>query len=345
MIRRFFKSLLRTLGAWFRRPARAPEGRLFKGSHSAFGRSFSLVQLTAGRRPYLLYLPRTYSASKRMPMLVMLHGCRQDAETFAAVTRMNGIADRDNFLVLYPEQRRLANSFRCWNWFAGSAQAGAGEAAILADMIRALADEHGVDSGRIYIAGLSAGAAMANNLAVSHADLFAACALHSGLVYGAATSSHQAIRAMRDGARGDAGEKARQAFLKSRGRTEHMPALVIQGDADEVVNPVNAEQLAEQFKVWNELLADDRQQPVRFSEHTSNSAGNHAAYAYSISDLESDGHVLVREILISGLGHAWSGGPEEHDYSDQHGPDASELICDFFAEHGLRDGAPQTNRS
>ena len=167
-------------------------------------------------------------------MVVMLHGCRQDADAFADLTRMNGIADRDNFLVLYPEQRRLANSMRCWNWYSRSAQTGAGEAAILADMIRSLADEYRVDTKRIFIAGLSAGAAMASNLSVCHADLFAACALHSGLAFGAASSSHTALQAMQEGARFDAHEMGRRAFIQARGKTGMMPAMVIHGDQDEV---------------------------------------------------------------------------------------------------------------
>ena len=339
MIIRMLKALSRKIGSLLRRSAREPRGKLFKGSHSAFGRTFALVQLTAGRRPYLLYLPKNYSADKRWPMVVMLHGCRQDAETFGGLTRMNGIADRDNFLVLYPEQRRLANSLRCWNWFSRSAQTGAGEAAILADMIRSLANEYQVDTKRIYVAGLSAGAAMANNLAVCHADLFAACALHSGLMFGAAASSQEAIKAMHDGAKHDAHETGKRAFVQSRGKTGMMPALVIHGDQDDVVNPVNAGQVVSQFAVLNELLAEESySQPEEPRERTSTNRNN-SGYAYEITDVQRGGRVVVRKIMINGLGHAWSGGPKHHHFSDPRGPNASELICDFFAEYGLRDAA------
>ena len=343
MITRMFKAITRALASLFRRAAREPQGKLFKGSHSAFGRSFSLVQLTAGRRPYLLYLPKNYSTEKRMPMIVMLHGCRQDAETFAGVTRMNGIADRDNFLVLYPEQRRLANSLRCWNWYSRSAQTGAGEAAILTDMVRSLADEYRVDTRRIYVAGLSAGAAMANNLAVCHADLFAACALHSGLAFGAATSSHEAMKAMREGARHDAHDTGKRAFIQSRGKTAEMPALVIQGDQDEVVNPANAGQVVSQFAVMNELLAEDADLQPGVPREKVSTNRNNTSYSYEITDVERGGQVLIRKIMVSGLGHAWSGGPDHYHYSDPRGPNASELICDFFAEHGLRNSASQVN--
>ena len=344
MITRLFKAIAKTLSSWFRRAAREPQGKLFKGSHSAFGRTFSLVQLTAGRRPYLLYLPKNYNPQMRLPMVVMLHGCRQDAETFGNVTRMNGIADRDNFLVLYPEQRRLANSLRCWNWFSRSAQTGAGEAAILADMIRSLSDEHQVDTKRIYVAGLSAGAAMANNLAVCHADLFAACALHSGLAFAAATSSHAALKVMREGARSDPHEMGKHAFIQSRGKTRMMPAIVIHGDKDEVVNPANAGQVVAQFAVMNELLAEDTESQPDEPREKSSINRNNSGYQYEITDVQRAGRVVIRKIMVSGLGHAWSGGPEHYHYSDPRGPNASELICNFFAEHGLRDasskGAP-----
>lgn len=341
MIRLSFKNLLKRIASWFRRPAREPEGKLFKGSHSAFGRSFALVQLTSGRRHYLLYLPKGYDAAKRLPLVVMLHGCRQDADTFARVTRMNGIADRENFLVLYPEQRRLANSLRCWNWFSRSAQTGAGEAAILADMVRSIVEEHSVDIERVYVAGLSAGAAMANNLAVCHAELFAACALHSGVPFAVATSSHEAIKAMRDGARHNAHETGKRAFVQSRGKTDEVPALVIQGDADEVVNPLNAGQIAAQFAVLNELLSEhSRSQHGAPREKISNNR-NGSTYGYETTDILRGGRILIRKILVSGLGHAWSGGPEGYQYSDPHGPNASELICDFFAEHGLRETSSQ----
>jgi len=342
LIARIFKAIAKTLASWFRRGAREPRGKLFKGSHSAFGRTFALVQLTSGRRPYLLYLPKSYTTDRLWPMVVMLHGCRQDAETFGGLTRMNGIADRDNFVVLYPEQRRLANSLRCWNWFARSAQTGAGEAAILADMIRSLAEEHHVDPKRIYIAGLSAGAAMANNLAVCHADLFAACALHSGLAFGAATSSHTALKAMQEGARSDVHDMGKRAFIQSRGKTEMMPAIVIHGDKDEVVSLVNAEQVVAQFAVMNELLAEEAHPEPDEPHERSRTDRFNSGYRYEVSDVHRAGQVVVRKVIVSGLGHAWSGGPSQYQFSDPRGPNASELICDFFAEHGLRESSSMT---
>jgi len=336
VIKRFFSPLLRKIGSWFRRGAREPQGRLFKGTHSAFGRTFALVQLTSGRRPYLLYQPKNYTVGKRWPLVVMLHGCRQDADGFAHLTRMNGIADRDNFLVLYPEQRRLANSMRCWNWYSRSAQTGAGEAAILADMIRALAEEYQVDANRIFIAGLSAGAAMAANLAICHANLFAACALHSGMAFGAATSSHSALQAMQDGARFDAHEMGKRAYIQARGKTVMMPAMVIQGDEDDVVNPVNAMQIVDQFAVMNELLAEDAQaQPGEIQQKSRTDRFN-SGHRYEMTDIRRSGHTVIRRVIVSGLGHAWSGGPDRFPFSDAKGPNASELICDFFAEYGLR---------
>lgn len=337
MIVRMFKGIRRTVSALLRPAVQAPQGKLFKGSHSAFGRTFSLVQLTAGRRPYLLYLPKHYNPAIRLPMVVMMHGCKQDAHTFAEATRMNGLADRDQFVVLYPEQRRLANLHRCWNWSSRSSQDGAGEAAILCDMIRSLATEYNVDATRIYIAGLSAGAAMAANLAIGHADLIAACALHSGLMFQAATSTGEALNAMRNGSRRDPQDAGKQAFAIARGKTDAIPALVIHGDQDDIVNPLNADQIVVQFDVLNELLAANahaKRLVVRTSTNRSD-----GGYQYETADYLRAERLLIRKVMISGMGHAWSGGVAEIPFNDPYGPNASEIICDFFAEHGLRESS------
>jgi poly(hydroxyalkanoate) depolymerase family esterase len=231
---------------------------------------------------------------------------------------------------------------RCWNWFSRSAQDGAGEAAILCDMIRSLASEHNVDATRIYVAGLSAGAAMAANLAISHADLFAACALHSGLMFQAATSTGEALNAMRKGSRLDPQQSGARAFAIARGKTDAMPALVIHGDSDDVVSPVNADQIVSQFEVLNEMLAaEEDNKPGRLVVRTSTkrSAGG---YQYEISSYLRGGHLLIRKVNISGMGHAWSGGVADYPYNDPSGPNASEIICDFFAEHGLRNVSLQS---
>ncbi len=256
---------------------------------------------------------------------------------FADATRLNGLADRDEFIVLYPEQRRLANVHRCWNWFSRSAQDGAGEAAILCDMIRSLASEYNVDATRIYIAGLSAGAAMAINLAISHADLIAACALHSGLMFQAATSTGEALTAMRNGSRHDPQESGRRAFAIARGQADAMPALVIHGDRDDIVNPVNADQIVSQFEVLNELLAKEANGQVErlvVRASTNRSARGYKAETSNYLRAES---LLIQKVMISGLGHAWSGGSADYPYNDADGPNASEIICNFFAEHGLRE--------
>jgi len=339
MIVRSFKSIRRKIAKWFRSAGQTPRGRLYSGSHSAFGRTFSIVQLTSGRRPYLLYLPENYSAAKRFPMIVMMHGCKQDAHTFAAATRMNGLADRDNFIVLYPEQRRLANAFRCWNWFSRSAQKGGGEAEILCDMVRTLANEHNVDLARIYIAGLSAGASMATNLAICHADVFAACAFHSGLMFGAATSTGEALNAMRNGSRHDPEETGRHAFAAARGKADAIPVLVIHGDCDSTVHPVNADQIVAQFEVLNSLLANETSQQVDRLQMRTGSKLSAGGYQYQTTNYLCAERLLIQKVSISGLGHAWSGGSEEYPYNDANGPSASEMICDFFAEHGLRDAS------
>lgn len=175
----------------------------------------------------------------------MLHGCKQDALTFAAGTRMNPLADQEGFLVLYPEQRRLANADRCWNWFDFSAQRAGGETALIAGMAREVTSIYAVDPGRVYIAGISAGRAMANVMVNCYGHLFAACAVHCGLIYRAAESVFEATRAMKQGSNASPQSTARQAI--ARRDFVFVPALVLHGSGDDTVHPKNEKQVVEQF--------------------------------------------------------------------------------------------------
>lgn len=283
-------------------------------------------------RAYRLYLPAAVARRDRLPLLVMLHGCKQDAEVFAEGTRMNELAERNNFIVVYPEQSRTANSYGCWNWFHPAAQLGAGDAGAVARIVRRVAKRYPVDTTRVYVAGMSAGGALAAVLAHRHGDLFAACAVHSGLRHGAATSSAAALAAMRNGAPVPAPQTAPAGPF--------VPMLVIHGDRDATVDPVNAGQIIEQAR-----LAAASGTPAQALVESSTRRFANARHPHVQRDYVRDGKVVLRLIAVEGLDHAWSGGDGRHPFNDPEGPDASRLVWDFVKDFrrlpdGTSAGAP-----
>jgi len=302
-----------------------PLGRWVEGSYAESHHKFLNFLLPQSKRNYYLYLPKRYSATRSSPLVVMLHGCKQDAETFSSGTRMNQLADQEGFLVLYPEQRRLANAHRCWNWFNSSAQRAGGEAALLAGMVREVTRTHAVDPSRVYIAGLSAGGAMASIMASCYGHLFAACAVHSGLMYRAGESVSEATRAMKQGSRASPEATARQAMAQKD--FAPVPAIVIHGSTDAIVNPVNANQVAEQFMAMSRLADGESAPVIEFT--SSQSAGGR--YGYETREYRRGDVLVLRKVLVEGLDHAWSGGNGEFPFNDPKGPDASRMIWEFFA--------------
>ena len=262
-----------------------------------------------GSRDYKLYIPRGY-AGQPLPLLVMLHGCTQGPDDFAAGTRLNLLAERGTFLVAYPAQAVAANPSRCWNWFRAADQAHeGGEAALLAGLTRRLVAEYRVDPRRVYVAGLSAGGAMAAVLGATHPDLFAAIGVHSGLAYGAARDLPAALRAMQ---RGGTGVLPRIAHP--------VPTIVFHGDRDATVHPRNADQ------VLRQCAADgDRR---RGTVEQGQVAGGHA---YTRTSFRAEGaQVALEQWQIHGAGHAWSGGSTRGTFTDPRGPDASDALVRFF---------------
>lgn len=259
---------------------------------------------SAGSRPYRLYTPTRPAA--RAPLLVMLHGCTQSAEDFAAGTRMNALAERVGALVLYPVQVAGANAQRCWNWFSpANQQAGHGEAAILAEMTRLIAAERGVDPKRIFAAGLSAGGAQAAILGAAYPDIFAAIGVHSGLACGAAHDTISAFAAMRQGHAGV-------------GRIP-VPAIVFHGDRDGTVNIANAAALAAQVGETAALRTEQGQVP--------------GGLAWTRTVQPATGVSRLEQWVVHGLGHAWSGGDAAGSYTEPRGPDASGAMLRFFLDH------------
>jgi len=251
-------------------------------------------------------------------LIVMLHGGTQDGDDFAAGTRMNNLAEKHGFLVAYPTQPKAANASLCWNWFMPENQIrSTGEPSIIAGITKEIIATYDVDPARVFVAGLSAGGAMAAVMGATYPDLYAAVGVHSGLPYKSAADLPSAFAAMR----GDAGP------LGLRSRKSHNAAndgprirtIVFHGDADNIVHPSNAASIVGAAKEGESIERAD-------ARHTANRAHTRTVTR------DKTGTVVVEQWLIHGSGHAWSGGSRDGTYTDPHGPDASSEMLRFFLE-------------
>jgi poly(hydroxyalkanoate) depolymerase family esterase len=278
----------------------------------------------AGQRDYKLYVPAA-KPDAPLPLLVMLHGCKQDPDDFAAGTRMNEWADRQPMLVLYPAQTRAANPYACWNWFnRHDQQRDGGEPHIIAGMILDVAARHGADPRRIYAAGLSAGGAMTAILAHTHPELLAAAGVHSGLPHGAAQTMIGALGVMKRGGPARRASRARAKPSDRRG----VPLIVFHGDHDKTVHPINGEHLVQQaLESARAAKPHDLGRPiVKPGRVPAGHAYTRTAYA------DRAGQVQVEHWVVQGSGHAWSGGDSAGSFTDPLGPDASAEMLRFFLE-------------
>jgi poly(hydroxyalkanoate) depolymerase family esterase len=338
---RWFKQKIGTGAALFRRRetgiSRFLEGR-FKDQQATAHFGLLRRHLELG---YRLYLPGGSSSRDSLPLLVMLHGCNQNPLSFAEGTRMNALAKESRCAVLYPEQSRRSNAQRCWNWFEPASIEGQGEAALIARLIEQVTVRRPIDPRRVYVVGMSAGGAMASVLAVRHSRLFAACAIHSGLMYGAANSPMQALEAMRSGPSAAAIEEAQRLVHKADEAAVTVPTLVIQGDRDTRVNPVNADRIIEQLKARAEFLNPIAGALLASKERRIESGGR----SYRQQDYTQQGRLVLRKVVVEGLGHAWSGGDARYEFNDAVGPDASRLILEFAMQFEREVGVIEAARA
>jgi poly(hydroxyalkanoate) depolymerase family esterase len=265
----------------------------------------------AGVRRYRLYAPPGLAASTAAPLLVMLHGCQQDAEAYAASTRMASLAARHGFFVLWPEQERLANPHGCWNWFETRSKRAYREADSIVSAIDRICLQHSIDPAQIAVAGLSAGAGLAALLALRHPERFVAVAMHSGVAPGAAVSTATALAAMH-------GRRTPAAL--PAGTPPLPPMLVIQGLADRVVLPSNGRTAAD---LWATAAGARPTAPREVRRGT--------RHPMTVTDYACGRRTVVRLCEIRGLGHAWSGGAAARPFGDPKGPDASRMVWAFVA--------------
>jgi len=326
MLRQWLRRAVR-LGA-LARPVPRFRSRFLEATFKDSSASGAIEQNRRRELDYRLYLPSGSSARDSLPLLVMLHGCNQDSLSFSEGTRMNALAEECRFAVLYPEQCRRLNPLRCWNWFESASLAGAGEAALIARLIAQVSERRPIDRRRVYLVGMSAGGAMAHVLAVRHSRLFAACATHSAVMYGAARSPLQALAAMRSGATAASIEEARGLIREAGEYAVTVPTLVIHGDRDTTVDPANAQQTIDELKFRAEFI-DPAGGALLPSEEISIDVGR----GYRQQDYTRQGRIVLRKILITGLAHAWSGGDDHLEFNDAAGPAASRLIVDFVTQY------------
>jgi poly(hydroxyalkanoate) depolymerase family esterase len=279
-------------------PADTLPGKFIDGSHTN----------PAGSRSYKLYVPSSYTGAQAVPLVVMLHGCTQNPVDFASGTQMNQLAEEMQCLVVYPAQSQQANAQRCWNWFSAVDQTrDQGEPSIIAGITRDVMASHNVDDSQVYVAGLSAGGAMATIMGTLYPDLYAAVGVHSGLPFASAHDLPSALAAMKG------------KFGRPRDPGKSIPIIVFHGDRDTTVHPANGDELIARGKhhAAKEIVIEPGRVP------------DGHAYTRTVHK-HPDGTPHAEQWLIHGAGHAWSGGSANGSYTDGKGPDASREMMRFF---------------
>lgn len=286
----------------------------------------------AGTRAYKVYVPTGLRKTTKVPLVLALHGCTQNADDFAAGTRLNDLADRQRFVVVYPEQGVTHNAQRCWNWFRPQHQFRAqGEPAILAGIVRKVSQETArwrIDPERVYVLGISAGGAMSVVLAATYPELFAAVGVHSAPPYRSASSPAGALAAMHGRA---VAPPIDAAVL------EAMPPMIIfQGTMDGTVSSGNGQRVADQWLAYHQHgVGRTGSPPVGRPRVTSSPAPRpttaRSRRGYTVNRWYAGGQKVLELWTVQGLGHAWSGGSSAGSYIDGRGPRATTEMWKFFS--------------
>lgn len=279
----------------------------------------SIAPLVIPQRQYLVYVPRGYTRwRRRLPLIVLCHGCRQTPEDFAQGTHIAAAADANCWLVLMPRQSNNANPWSCWNWFDTATARGNGEAAIVEAMTRKVLRRYRVDSSRVFTAGLSAGGALAVILGVRYPALFRGVIAHSAIACGAAATPLTATSVMARGPDTDVAAIGRAA----RDPAHRVALLAIQGMADDLVAPRNATAIVRQFLALSGVAVDD----VVLPEPVADRKQRLCAHDVRVRDWHDNEGLIARLVEIGALGHAWSGGDATLAYNDTTSVDALDLI-------------------
>lgn len=285
---------------------------------------------------YKVYVPSTYTGTANVPLMVMVHGCLQNPDDFAAGTRMNALAEEKGFLVLYPKMNVLANPNMCWNWFYDYNQhrGVSGEPDIIKGMVDAVKSKYKIDNDKVYAAGLSAGAGMVSILGATYPNVFHAIGISAGVEYSAAITALGGVTAMSYGGV-DPDYAGKLAYQEMGSLKRRMPVIVFHGSSDTVVNPVNATQVIAQWAQTNDYIDDgvDNDSIKAVADSTTNGqvSGGRSYTKYVYKD--KAGAELMQYYKVTGMSHAWSGGSSAGSYTDPAGPDATRIMWDFFTTH------------
>ena len=293
----------------------------------------------AGNLPYVVYTPLNYRAGTPVPLLIMLHGCTQSAADFAAGTQMNLVAEEHNFIVVYPQQVRKNNSLYCWNWFDLANQSrDHGEPAMIVGIVQDILQNTAqwtIDTARIYVAGISAGAAMSVILGATYPDIFAAIGIHSGFEY-QALKSHRGALTISKRRGPDPLQQGLAAYEAMGSYARIVPTIVFHGTKDTVINITNGDQVVQQWMQTDMLASHDTYVADFNAPATATTYKIPTGYAYTVYTWQNSRGKTIQEYWkVNGLGHAWSGGNSSGSYTDSRGPSASEALYAFFMHHSM----------
>ena len=279
---------------------------------------------------YKLFVPSQAASGAQLPLVLALHGCSQDPDSFAAATQFNAVAEQQGLYVLYPEQTSDQNALECWNWFdPADQQRGTGDPALFVAEIQQVESQYRIDASRVYVAGFSAGGAMANVMGATYPDVFAAVSANSGLEYQAATNATAAWTAMTLGGPA-AAEPARAAYQAMGPYRRVVPTIIFHGTADYTVNELNADEETEQWLKTDEM-AGSGNLSRQSGEGTAHGGGSFTDTRYT----DTRGQVIVEQVLVDDMGHAWSGGSASAQFTYPAGPAATERSWAFFSAHPM----------
>ncbi|MDR3606723.1 MAG: PHB depolymerase family esterase [Oligoflexia bacterium] len=289
-----------------------------------------------GHRSYYLYIPQN-KPTGALPLVLALHGCTEAAPNFAAQSGLNDVAEKYGFAIVYPQETQDDNQMKCWNWFDPANQVrGGGEMDIAMGIINQVSSQIQIDTSRVYVAGFSSGAAMASNLLACYSDVFAGGFIHSGLEYAAASSTMDAFSAQSSGSQVSPTTSGHHAAKCTGSGAKLENILILHGSSDSIVNPVNSTQVLKQFTQMNNDLDPTQTDKVVGTQSYTVPGG----YKYTMNSYGGTSGIHIVSVTVDGMDHAWSGAHKNGPYMDPKGPDASEMMWQFFNRSGASSQAP-----